>query len=88
MAYDTDTLTVYKGRGKTLKQKWRWKYQAEGNNAKLGNGGEGYDSKAMCLTSAFRVCGIEATIQGVRVSPGEGVYPRTNGVSVRVVVSE
>lgn len=86
MPYDVDTLTVYKGRGKNLKQKWRWRYQANGNNAKLANGGEGYTSKQMCLTSAFRVCGIEPRAQGVIVMPGEGRYTRSNNVSVQVVV--
>jgi hypothetical protein len=83
-----DTLSVYKGRGVNLKQKWRWRYQAEGNNAKLGHGGEAYTSKDMCLTSAFRVCGISPVRFGASVPPGEGVFTRANGITVRVVVLE
>lgn len=38
---------------------WRWRYIAEGNNARLANGGESYIDYHDCLRSVGRVVGFD-----------------------------
>lgn len=51
-----DTLTFYQSG--LFTKRWRWRYQAAGNGAKLATGAEAYDDKDWALKSAFRVCGL------------------------------
>lgn len=81
---DEDRLTIYKSRA-LLRSGWRWRYQAAGNNSKLANGGEAYNSVSDAIESAFRVVGINYGLLG-DARDVEGVYERAGRSTVRVVV--
>lgn len=60
-----DRIEIYKGRGlRKRSQRWRWRYVAAGNNARLATGAESYLNEDDALAGMRRVCGLPDPIPG------------------------
>lgn len=77
-----DTLTFYQSG--LFTKRWRWRFQAAGNGAKLATGAEGYDDQDWALKSAFRVCGLGNPFEHFGDVHVDTLIKRVDGAEVMV----